>query len=223
MRFRPIIAVLILSITAITSSVNAVDIAVYNFTDSSLAASTADPNVTAGNVNFTGSSATQFTLANVLAINAATGANNAATAVSNNSYYQFEVTPVAGATMNLSSLNFQGASATSAPSNGYVIRSSTDSYTTNLQTAGFTTQYATFANYSVSLTGSEFQNLTTGISFRIYTYMNAGSNPAAGYDNLTLTGTVVTVPEPSTYALAAIAAGTIGYSARRRRNVATRA
>lgn len=223
MSFRTIILCSFLCVSLQTPNLKAADIAVYNFTGSSLAPSSADSNVTAGNVNFTGSSASQFTLSGGLAINAASGAVNAATAVTNNSFYQFAVTPTAGSTMNLTSLSFDGASATSVPSNGYVIRSSADGYGSDLQTAGFTTQYSTFTNYSLSLTGSQFQNLTSAISFRVYTYITSGSNPAAAYDNLKLTGSVVAVPEPSTYALAAIATGTIGYLARRRRNAAAQA
>jgi hypothetical protein len=217
---------MLLFFTSLVPNLKAVDIAVYNFTGSSpssLAPSSADPNVTAGNVNFTGSSASQTALSGILAINPPINAVDAASAVTNNSFYQFEVTPNAGSTMNLTSLTFDGSTATNAPSNGYVVRSSADGYASDLQTAGFTTQYPTFTNYSVSLTGSQFQNLTSAISFRVYTYRTLGSGASAAYDNLKLTGTVATVPEPSTYALAAIATGTIGYLARRRRHAAVQA
>jgi hypothetical protein len=60
---------MLLFFTSLVPNLKAVDIAVYDFTGSSLAPSSADPNVTAGNVNFTGSSASQSSLSGILAIN----------------------------------------------------------------------------------------------------------------------------------------------------------
>lgn len=208
----------IFSIVMSASSLKAVDILTYNF--ATLAPFTVDPNATASNVNFTGSSASQFTLPNVLAIDTATGAVDAATAVSNDSFYQFSITPNAGFSIDLSNLSFKGSTAASGtPNNGYVVRSSVDGYATNLSTSSFATQFSTFTTYNVSLT-TGFQSLTTETTFRIYSWMDKGTNPSVVYDDIALAGTVTAVPEPCTYILGSLATGMIAIASRRRKRSA---
>lgn len=198
-------------------SVRAGVVAQYNFNASGagqLAASTVDPNATAGSVNFTGSGATQFAFSGSLAINAATGATSAPTGVSTSSYYQFTITPNAGYELDLTSLDFKAATGT-PPWNviGYVVRSSVDSYAADLQTGTVPTQYSSFSSFTVSLAGAAFQNLTSAVTFRIYSFKGAGSNPALTYDDVTVNGTVAPlspppgVPEPATLSLVGVAAG----------------
>jgi len=190
----------------------------YTFPGASLAPTTSAADVTAGNVSFAGSTASQFSFAGVLAVNAGAGAGNAATAVANNSYYQFAVAPLAGFQMDLNSLTF--GAAFGSPGSGYVVRSSVDGFGSDLGSGVVPTGFPNLTPVLVDLTGASFQGLTSSTTFRLYTFL-AGSagNPALGYDNLTLNGTVLSaVPEPSPAALAGlgvVVAG--GMSALRRR------
>lgn len=49
------------------------------------------------------------------------------------------------------------------------------------------------------MSGTGFQNLTSGLTFRIYSY-SPGAGSSVDYDDLTVNGSVVAVPEPSTLA-----------------------
>lgn len=212
---RPLLLCLL---TMCCPTARGIEILAYNFTG--LAPSTLDANASASNVNFTGSSASQFTLAGVLAVNAAIGATDAATAVSNASFFQFSITPNSGYLMDLTELTVLGSSGTvSLPNNGYVVRSSVDGFSTDLASGAFQTSFPTYTTISVDLSGSEFQNLTAQTTFRIYTWRDAGTNPAAAYDNLVLNGSIVPIPEPGTMALGIAAVGMLIVTAisRRRR------
>jgi len=190
----------------------------------SLAATTTDPNVLASNVNFAGSGASQFSLANAVAVNVATGANSAATAVSTNSYFQFTVTPLAGSAMNLTSLTIDAAVGPPPPSGVFFLRSSADGFAADIPGSSFTipTVYSTFTNFNIDLTASVFQNLSAPTTFRIYTYLASGSNPASVFDNVTLNGTAarVTVPEPGTLLL--LSTGLLGLAGAGARTVRRR-
>jgi hypothetical protein len=191
-----------LSLTALSLAFSAeqsqsIVIANYQFTGTSLAPTTSDANVSASNVNFTGSNASQFSLDNILVVNAATGATNATTAVSNNSFFAFTVTPNPLVSLALTSLDFQTAAGNANfTSDGYVVRSSVDSFGSDLSSGFYTTPFPTFASTSVNLTAPSFQAITAPVTFRVYTFRGGGSIPTAtaAYDNLTLNGTATPVP-----------------------------
>lgn len=197
----------------------AADILGFSFPGTSLVSTTMDLNATASNVNFTGSSATQEDLPDELAINTAAGATNAANAVSNNSFFQFSITPNVGYELDLSELAFQVATASpGAPNNGYVVRSSVDGFSSDLQSGPIPTDYPTYTSVTVDLSGSGFQNLLSQTTFRIYTWLDtAEPNPAATYDDIVLRGTVVPVPEPGTWFLGASSLAMVVISRRWRR------
>jgi hypothetical protein len=206
-----------LSMSCATSE--AADLLGHTFPGTSLVATTLDLNATASSVNFTGSSASREALPDELAINTATGATNAATAVSNNSFFQFSITPNAGYELDLSELAFQVATASpGAPNNGYVVRSSVDGFSSDLESGPIPTDYPTYTSITVNLSGSGFQNLLSQTTFRIYTWLDAAEpNPAAAYDNIVLRGTVVPVPEPGTWFLGASSLAMVIISRRWRR------
>jgi len=183
----------------------AADILGFSFPGTSLVSTSSDPNSTISNVNFTGSSATQEALPDELAINVPAGASNAANAVANDSYFQFSITPNVGYELDLSELAFQVATASpGAPNNGYVVRSSVDGFSSDLQSGPIPTDYPSYTLVTVNLSGSGFQNLLTQTTFRIYTWLDTTEpNPAAACDDIVLRGTVVSVPEPGTWILGA--------------------
>ncbi len=176
-----------------------------------LMVTTVDANVTASDVTFAGGVSTQFTtIPDILAVNVA--ATAPATAVSTGSFFEITLAPTSGNALDLASFTFDAAAATIG--GGYVLRSSLDGYTTNLAAAPISTIYPAFSPYNVSLADPSFQGVSGPVSFRVYTY-TPGSNPAAGYDNVTINGVVIPVPEPTAGVMLLLAGG---FLARRRRN-----
>lgn len=187
-----------LSLTFSPPQSQAVTLVNYQFTGTSLAPTSFDPNVSASNVNFDApSQASQFTLSNVLAVNKSTGANDASTAVSNNSFFAFTVTPNPSVSLALGSLTFQAAAGNTGFANrdGYVIRSSVDNFSSNLSSGFFVSQFSTFTSFSVDLTAPSFQNITNDVTVRVYTFSPA-SNPVGAYDNISLNGTATATAVP---------------------------
>jgi PEP-CTERM motif len=143
------------------------------------------------------------------------GATTGATAVSTNSYFQFTVGPAAGFGLDLTTLEFDSSRGGAATPRGWVIRSSLDGFASNL--AGPTdvpTADPIFTHYSIDLSGSAFQDLTSPLTFRIYSYVVDPSFQVMEYDNLTVNGAVATaaVPEPSSLALLVVGGvGLVGW------------
>lgn len=112
----------------------------------------------------------------------------ASLAVANNSYFSFTVTPTLKE-MDFSSLTFKVARGGSSTPRGWVVRSSIDSYTNNIDSGDVPTVRPTWTDESVSLSGASYQNITAAVTFRIYIYA-----PSTGYsleiDEITLNGTV---------------------------------
>ncbi|MBI1368812.1 MAG: hypothetical protein GC162_09195 [Planctomycetes bacterium] len=213
--------VMVLMLCMAASASQAATIAQYTFPGDGLAPTTTGANVSVGNVNFTGSGASQNVIGiGVVAVNAAGGAGNAATAVSTNSFLQFTVTPDGGFALNLASLAFK--STVGSTGSGYVVRSSVDGFAATLSTSVVPTSFPTFTDFLIDLSGAAFQGLTTATTFRIYTFIGGGAgNPALAYDDLTLNGTVdaagITAPEPAS----ATMLGLLGLAVAARRRGAT--
>jgi len=75
------------------------------------------------------------------------------TAVTNNSYFSFSVTPT-NLEMDLTSLTFNAARGGSSTTRGYVVRSSIDSYASNIATANLNTVRPTWTAVSIDLSGA---------------------------------------------------------------------
>jgi hypothetical protein len=163
----------------------------YQFDGASLAPTSSDPNVSASNVNF-GSGASQIPIAGLLPVNVA--ASDASAALSTNSFFQFTVDPIPSIfRLNLDTLTLTAGVIGSnvSASNGYFVRSSLDSFGSNLASGTFT---STVNNISVGLNTPFFQGLDSPLTFRVYSYLGSGGNPVASYGNLTLNGTATPVP-----------------------------
>ena len=161
----------------------------------------------------------------------ASGGNNAGaaarigaldqTAGTGSAYFEFTLTPAAGAAITISQINF-GSRATGTGPKNYDIRTSLDGYATAPASAALAASsvWALFSN-TLSLTGATDQAIT----LRIYGYNGSGS-PAAGtanwrIDDLSVTATVsggTGTPTPSITATPAALtgfatnAGTASYS-----------
>lgn len=159
-------------------------------------ASTTASGITTGSVTDQSGSLTSFTNGgagylsdNISSAGPTSGATDAATAVSTNSYFFTTINPLQGQQISLTSLTIDMARGGAATPRGYAVRSSADAYAANLQTANLTAQRPTFENISVDLSGASFQNVAVPITFRIYVFAPSTVN-VIDWDNLTINGTV---------------------------------
>ncbi|MBV9008127.1 MAG: PEP-CTERM sorting domain-containing protein [Verrucomicrobia bacterium] len=147
-------------------------------------------------------------------------------AVTNNNYYTFTLTPNAGIVLDLTSLTFRYALDNSGGSTGfnatYFVRSSIDNFATDVGSVpasagkGKTTAFTT-AN--IDLTASQFQNLSSAVTFRIYIYDNSNTTTQQDLlDDVIVNGSLALVPEPSTYAMMGLGIGLLAAAQRFRRS-----
>jgi len=146
-------------------------------------------------------------------------ANSEPNSVGAGDYYTFTLTPVLGFKISLSTLTFQIA-ATNGVTANFFVRSSLDSFATTIGSPQSVTgtNTTTFSPKSISLSASQFQNITSAITFRIYIRDNDNGNPNRDWlDSVNLNGDFAVVPEPSTYAMMGLGAGLLGAALRFRR------
>ncbi len=157
------------------------------------------------------------------------GTQTPTVAVTNNSYFEFTVDFAAlgaGLSANLTSLDFIAAKSgngnrgffvvTNGTADGFGYDAPSDEAYSDVTAASIVnfdsvvdstrdTDAGTteFTPYSISLTGSDFQNLTQAVTFRLYATSNS-SSATVQFDDFTLNGSVI--PEPSTLGLALLGA-----------------
>ena len=77
------------------------------------------------------------------------------------------------------------------------MRSSADNFAADIGIT--TTTLTTFTGTNISLTGSDFQNVTGSLTFRVYVFDTADNgNRGELLDNIIVNGSVIAIPEPST-------------------------
>jgi hypothetical protein len=183
----------------------------YAFTGATLnrSATTVDPNATVGNITDAPTVNNNPTVVLVRTTSVGYGATepvlSAARANFNESstranvYFTFAVTPNSGYELDLSNLTFNVAQGGgTALTRDYDIRSSLDSFATSL-TGGITlipTVRPTFTPVSIDLSSAPFQHLTSPLTFQ-FRFFTPGVSQNIDFDDITLNGSVVAVPEPS--------------------------
>jgi hypothetical protein len=194
---------LILSLAALLSigvSANATVLAQYNF-GTDLSSSDSSANSNAGDItkgSTLNASGRVTTVGNGTPLGAFNfNRSDSGNAQNVNGYITFQVTASSGHILNLQNLTF---AVSGFAVNQWAVRSSLDNYTSNLVVTSTT---GTWNQETVSLTGANFQGLSS-ITFRIYGWSGNNGHNTDGYiDDVTLNGTDTnpTVPEPVNVAL----------------------
>jgi hypothetical protein len=169
-------------------------VARYDFEASSPAAATrnstdTDPDSTAGPLTPSSlldpQSARSSTSFNHFFVRTVVTSNSKEDALTQGSFFSFDVTPAVGTPLSLSNLTFLSASTASSSFafTGHIfVRSSVDNFATDL--AEFTkestsaTTAGSYVNRSVDLSGSQFQDLTGAVTFRLY-FWDDSSTPTS--------------------------------------------
>jgi hypothetical protein len=179
----------------------------YSFTGPTWSATTLSAGATATAVtgmgtlsSFTIESGLGYSTSPVLKANpGGTVSNDVSTAFANGNYFYFTITPDAGMELDLVSLTFSAARGGSSTPRRTGVRTSVTG-TTNLLAADVDTLRPTWSDFSVSLSGPQFQNLTGPVTFQI-----AVATPSTGssleFDDVTVNGEAAPLPEPATLAL----------------------
>ena len=108
-------------------------------------------------------------------------------------YLEFTITPNANYAMSLSSLSFFDQKSGTGPTT-WVLRSSLDSYASNLNGASLGVTSASFSATPQFLDlGLAFQNITTAVTFRLYAYGGTSSSGTWRLDDLTIEGNIIDV------------------------------
>ena len=119
---------------------------------------------------------------------------NFGTTINTSMYIEFTLTPSGGYEVDLTSMSFITIR-TAAGATNWALRSSVDSYATDISTG---TTGTTDANANIDLSGASYQNLSA-VTFRIYPY-GGSSTGHWRIDDITLNGTIVPIsikPEPT--------------------------
>lgn len=111
-------------------------------------------------------------------------------------YFEFTITPNSGYEIDFLSFDYTGQRSETGPPT-IEIRSNLDGYLSNIGTQLLDTPLVPISN-TVDLTGSEFQNVTTSISFRVYAWGATHGNGSFSINDFTFNGVVSTLPCAST-------------------------
>ncbi len=134
-------------------------------------------------------------------------------------YFSFEITPINGATINLTDFTYKGFttlnSGTVAPDYFQFRSSVANNYNAEVPGAG----PADNTEYVIDLSGAAYQNITSTIGFRLYVQAddNASSGTTYSLDNFAFNGSVVAVPEASSFlAMSMVGIGCTVFGLRRK-------
>ncbi len=220
-------AALCMSAIICSATAQAAIISQYDFTGDSLnrAATTVAANVVAGDV-------TDAPMVNnnpTVVLSRTTGvgytsepslsiarANFNESSVAENVYFTLDVAPQTGYELDLSTLTFNAARGGGATPRTYDVRTSLDGFAASLTGAvELLTARPTFTPVSIDLSGSQFQNITSPLTFQVR-IMTPTVLQNVDFDDITINGEVaIAVPEPAAISLLSIVG--IAMIGRRRR------
>jgi len=236
--------ILTLGVLSSLSPASAAVLVNYTFVSGTNSTAAADPNVGASvitsNIGTVGTDS-GFSAAGNAFVRANATQSTQAGAITEADYFEFTLTPQAGFEVDLTSFSLTVGNQTSTAlsfTSSYFVRTSLDGYASNIaitSTGGTTTSLGGVASRSTTsnstavsdsvvfnVAGSQYQNLTTPVTFRIYLYdTGSGAAPDSSqsisrFDNVQVSGNVSAVPEPDT-CLLGLVGGALVLSVRRKR------
>ena len=107
-----------------------------------------------------------------------------------NDYFEFTLTPNAGYKIDFVSFLYTGESSPQGPTS-IEIRSSIDGYTSSIGTP-------TITGTTIDLSSSNYQNITSAISFRVYAWGGSHTNGTFSINDFTFNGSVNIIQCPTT-------------------------
>jgi hypothetical protein len=146
-----------------------------------------------------------------------TSTTDFAGALSDGDFYSFSVAPSSGFMMNLSSLDLNFDTSSTAPHN-WGLFSSVDGFSSSIDTF---TASDSGASHNLDLSDSSFNTLTSSVEFRIVGHGASSGGGTAAFigsgSDIVLNGVTSAIPEPSTYALifGGLALGVVVWKRRR--------
>jgi len=122
-------------------------------------------------------------------------------AIAENHYLQFSIQVDSGYQLNLESIFINGE-ATSTGCSNMVLMSSIDGIEDGRQIQTFFPAQTGLQNTTTDLVGSQYQNLTGTVDFRLYGWDSTSGNGVTRIfdgsgDDLIISGTIVAIPEPA--------------------------
>lgn len=180
---------------------NAATVAYYNF-DSTFASSDSEPNSIASDVTSGGGFSPSTPVFSNTAVSGQSLApqgiigQNETEAINGDYYLEFTVTPDSGFELDLSNLSVYLQRSSDGSASDWFVRSSLDGYSSNIDSVQPTQD---FELYDIDLSAAAYQNITSGVTFRLYAYGGnpSGSSASLRHDNLSLSGEVTSIPEPA--------------------------
>ena len=115
----------------------------------------------------------------------------------NGQYFTFTIQPDSGYRMDISGFSF-AERAPGPASMAWALRSSIDSFASDIASGNLPSNLPVFFTYSVPLS---YANLNAPVEFRLYAYYLAPFGSNWSVDNVSIDGTVSAVPEPATVQL----------------------
>ena len=148
---------------------------------------------------------------------------SAPSAVANNDYIEFTLSAGPGLGLSLGSFTFDAARTLAAGTAGFVLRSSRDSFSTDIASLAVAAVRPSSSSFNFDLSAPKFQNIAGPTTFRLYGYATGGVGSGICFDDISVNGAVVhllsSVPEPGTMLFGLALFGTAGLRQRTARRV----
>ncbi len=103
-----------------------------------------------------------------------------------NAYFEFTLTPNSGYKIDFLNFEYTGQASSTGP-NSFAFKSSLDNYNTNIGTPIATGSI-------IDLSGTEYQNINSAITFRIYGWGASGGSGTFSLNDFTFNGTISALP-----------------------------
>jgi len=113
------------------------------------------------------------------------------TSIDLTAYFEFTITPNIGYTISFNNFTYTGQRSATGPTT-FTFRSSLDGYVSDIGTA-------TATGSSISLISSQYQNLTTSITFRLYGWSATASGGTFSVNNFNFNGFICSTTPTSTW------------------------